>query len=104
MSASSRARGEFEEFVVQYRANERLKVKFYLTIEEVERNKGEYKVKLLDANSFSKGFYKFGIYGVNKELYEKLKRNPLFLRTLDTGSWQGRVGSTMCEKSSEWMG
>jgi hypothetical protein len=67
-------------------------VKFYLTIEEVERNKGEYKVKLLDANSFSNGLYKFGIYEVNRELYEKLKSNPLFLRTLDTGSWEGRVG------------
>jgi type I restriction-modification system DNA methylase subunit len=89
---SYRAGGEFEEFVAQYRASERLKVKFYLTIEEVERNKGEYKVKLLDANSFSNGLYKFGIYEVNRELYEKLKSNPLFLRTLDTGSWEGRVG------------
>jgi hypothetical protein len=89
---SYRAGGEFEEFVAQYRASERLKVKFYLAIDEVESNKGEYKVKLLDANSFSNGLYKFSIYEVNRELYEKLKSNPLFLRTLDTGSWEGRVG------------
>ncbi len=27
-----------------------------------------------------------------KRLYRKLQNNPLFVRTLDTGSWEGRVG------------
>lgn len=49
-------------------------------------------MKLLDANSFSNGYFKFNIYKVNQSFYKMLKANPLFVRTLDTGSWEGRVG------------
>ncbi|MGC8844195.1 MAG: N-6 DNA methylase, partial [bacterium] len=87
-----RAGGEFEEFVHCFRADKRLRVKFYLTLDEVVKSKGNYKVKLLDANSFANGYYKFSTYEVNKELYERIKSNPLFIRTLDTGSWEGRAG------------
>jgi len=29
---------------------------------------------------------------VNEKLYNKLHNNPLFVRTLDTGGWEGRAG------------
>ncbi|MFN4319390.1 MAG: N-6 DNA methylase [Aquificaceae bacterium] len=82
-----RAGSEFEEFVSKYKVASPLKVEFYLTLEEVLNNKGSIEVKLLDANS-----YKITPYLVNKRLYEKLRKNPLFVRTLDTGDWNGRVG------------
>ncbi len=87
-----RAGGEFDEFVDYFKSTSPLKIKFYLTLTEVKKNKGMRKVKLLDANSFSNGYYKFNVYSVNERLYKKIKNNPLFVRTLDTGGWEGRVG------------
>ncbi|MEO0151529.1 MAG: N-6 DNA methylase [candidate division WOR-3 bacterium] len=89
---SYRAGSEFEEFVSHFKSNSPLKVKFYLTIDEVEKNQGNKEVKLLDANSFHNGRYHIIKCCVNEKLYEKLQKNPLFIRTLDTGSWNGRVG------------
>jgi len=87
-----RAGNEFEEFVSSYNIKNELEIEFYLTLEELEKNKGEYPVKLMDVNSFSNGCYKVGIYKVNQLLYKKIKNNPLFVRTLDTGKWEGRAG------------
>jgi hypothetical protein len=87
-----RAGGEFDEFISHFKSSSPLKVKFYLTLEEVVENKGEIPVKLLDANSFSNGYFKFDVYRINDSLYKKLKHNPLFVRTIDTGGWEGRVG------------
>ncbi len=87
-----RAGGEFDEFISCFKSPTPLKIKFYLTIDEVEKNKGNIPVKLLDVNHFSKGYFRFNTYMVNQKLYNKLKNNPLFVRTLDTGSWNGRAG------------
>ncbi len=87
-----RAGGEFDEFVSHYKSSTPLKIKFYLTLEEVKKNKGKNPVKLLDVNNFSNGYFKFDTYFVNDKLYKKIKNNPLFVRTLDTGGWEGRVG------------
>jgi len=87
-----RAGGEFDEYVSHFKAKLPLKVKFYLTLEEINKNEGNKSIKLLDVNSFSNGYFKFNIYKVNQNFYEMLQANPLFVRTLDTGSWEGRVG------------
>ena len=87
-----RAGNEFEEFVSSYNVKNGLKIEFYLTLEELKKNKGDYSVKLLDVNSFSNGCYKVDTYKVNQFLYNKIKNNPLFVRTLDTGKWEGRAG------------
>ena len=87
-----RAGGEFDEYVSHFKAKSPLKVKFYLTLEEVNKNKGDKTIKLLDVNSFSNGYFKFNIYKVNQDFHKMLQANPLFVRTLDTGSWEGRVG------------
>jgi len=87
-----RAGGEFDEYVSHFKARSPLKVEFYLTLEEVNKNKGNRAIKLLDVNSFSNGYFKFNIYKVNQNFHKRLQANPLFVRTLDTGSWEGRVG------------
>ena len=87
-----RAGGEFDEYVSYFKSDNPLKIKFYLTLEEVEKNKGNKPVKLLDVNNFSNGYFKFNTYFVNEKLYRKIISNPLFVRTLDTGGWDGRVG------------
>jgi len=87
-----RAGGEFDEYVSYFKSPNPLKIKFYLTLDEVAKNKGQREVKLLDANNFSNGCFKFNTYLINEKLYNKLKNNPLFVRTLDTGGWGGRAG------------
>jgi type I restriction-modification system DNA methylase subunit len=87
-----RAGGEFEEYVSYFRSPKPLKIKFYLTLEEVKKNKGKIPVRFLDTNNFSNGYYKVYTYLINEKLYKKIKNNPLFVRTLDTGKWEGRVG------------
>ena len=87
-----RAGGEFDEYISYFKAPIPLKIKFYLTLDEVVKNKGQKEVKLLDVNDFSNGYFRFHTYRVNEKLYNKLNNNPLFVRTLDTGGWNGRVG------------
>lgn len=87
-----RAGGEFDEYTSSFKSPIPLKIKFYLTIDEVEKNKGNIKIKLLEVNNFSNGYFKFNTYSVNQKFFEKFKNNPLFVRTLDTGSWEGRAG------------
>jgi hypothetical protein len=87
-----RAGAEFDEYVSYFKSPSPLNIKFYLTLDEVLKNKGKNPIKLLDTNSFSNGYYKFDTYWVNEKLFNKIKNNPLFVRTLDTGGWDGRVG------------
>jgi len=86
-----RAGNDFEEFVNGAKAAKPLGVKYYLTIEEVERNRGDFEIEVLDANAFNgKEYERMKIY-VNKELHTKIKSNVLFVRTVDTGSMNGRA-------------
>jgi len=87
-----RAGGEFDDFITYFKSYSPLRINFYLTLDEIKKNKGPREVKLLDVNNFSNGYFKFNIYSVNEKLYKKIENNPLFVRTLDTGSWEGRVG------------
>lgn len=87
-----RAGNEFEEFVRHYKAPKPLKVSYYLTADEVERNKGSNAVSVIDANAFSGKGYEKRVIHVNDTLYEKIKSNILFIRTVDTGSFDGRAG------------
>jgi hypothetical protein len=87
-----RAGGEFDEYVSEFSSPNPLKIKFYLTLDEVEKNKGQKMIKLLDVNNFSNGYFKYNTFFVNDKIYQKIINNPLFIRTLDTGAWEGRAG------------
>ncbi len=87
-----RAGNVFEEFVQTHISATPLRIKYYLTIDEVDKSTGHHEVVVIDANAFDgKKYTKKTIY-VNKELYDKIKSNILFVRTVDTGSIDGRVG------------
>jgi len=87
-----RAGSEFEEFTNKYRAEKPINVKYYLMRNEVEDNKGDIELIVIDSNSYIDGKYEKKKIKVNKKLYEKIIKNPLFVRTLDTGSYDGRAG------------
>jgi len=82
-----RAGSEFYEIVSKMRARQPLNVKLYLTRKDIERHPGDYEVTVLDVNN-----YKPIKIHVSKALAERIRKNILFLKTLDTGSIEGRAG------------
>ena len=87
-----RAGTDFDEFVSKYKSNKPLKFSFYLTMDEVEKNKGTNTVSVIDVSVFDGKEYEKRMLYVNDKLYEKIKSNILFVRTLDTGRQEGRAG------------
>lgn len=87
-----RAGSEFEEFLKIHRANNPLQIKYYLLMEEVSKNYGINKINVIDANNYQNNEYKKLTLEVNEGLEKKIKSNILFIRTVDSGSDEGRVG------------
>jgi len=88
-----RAGAEFYDFVNRFRANNPLRFKYYLMKREVEANKGDYEITVLDVNS-----YKAVKVMVNQFLHDKIRGNILFLKTLDTGRFEGMAGLYECRE------
>jgi len=86
-----RAGDEFEEYVKANRKNV-LKVSYYLTLQEIEENKGRNRVVLLDSKEYTGSKYVSKEFFVNDKLLSKIKSNPLFIRTVDTGGIEGKAG------------
>ena len=83
---------EFEDFIEKMRAKTPLKLSYYLKISEVNSCKGKNKIEFIDSNDFNGTSYKKIKFQVNQDLLEKIRNNPLWIRTVDTGSWDGRAG------------
>lgn len=88
-----RAGAEFYEFCSKFRAKTPLKFNYYLLKREVDANQGKYEVILLDVNKYEPIKVK-----VNRYLYDKIRRNILFLKTLDTGRFEGMAGLYECRE------
>lgn len=87
-----RAGSEFDEFVNECKAAKPLNITFYLTLEEVNKHKGDLQIEVLNANLFNGEKYeKMRIY-LKENLFFKIKSNILFIRTVDTGHINGRAG------------
>jgi len=87
-----RAGSVFEEFIENNRIQKPLKVSYYLQKEEVLNNPGPFEIKVIDANRYENNQYKNLIINVSEKLKKKLVNNILYVRTVDTGSVDGRVG------------
>ena len=87
-----RAGSLFDEFIETYERKNPLKVKFYLTKDEVMKNNGHCRVEVIDANDYEHHEYKRLDINVNKELNEKIKSSILYTKTVDSGSDNGRAG------------
>ncbi len=87
-----RAGSEFEEFLKNHRAKNPLQIKYYLLMEDISKNNGINKIKVIDANNYQNNEYKKLTLEVNEVLEKKIKSNILFIRTVDSGSEEGRVG------------
>lgn len=82
---------EFEQYVKINKKNI-LKVSYYLTLKEIETNRGDNRVVLLDSKEYSGTNYTSKEFFVNDKLYSKIKSNPLYIRTVDTGGEKGKAG------------
>jgi len=89
---SYRAGNAFDDFVSNFTAKNPLKVTYYLTLAEVQQNKGDFSLEVIDANAFHGKAYERRTIQVNEQLYNRIISNNLFIRTVDTGSSQGRAG------------
>jgi hypothetical protein len=87
-----RAGSEFDEFLEEFAAHNPLKISYYLQHDEVLKNSGPFEISVIDANKYENTRYRELTLKVNKNLQEKLHRNILYARTVDTGSIDGRAG------------
>ena len=87
-----RAGSEFDEFLKEYHVQKPLKVNYYLLKDDVLKNEGDNGIKVIDANNYQNNEYKKLILNINDKLKEKVESNILYVRTVDTGSYDGRVG------------
>jgi len=87
-----RAGSEFDRFLNEYRALEPLIVKYYLLKKDVLNNRGVNKLNAIDANAYHNNRYNNLILQVNDKLKDLIESNILYIRTVDTGSINGRVG------------
>jgi len=87
-----RAGSVFDEFIETFRRKNPLIVKFYLSKDEVSQNNGRCRVEVIDANKYEHHQYKRLTIDVNKEMIDKINSNILYTKTVDSGSYDGRVG------------
>jgi len=87
-----RAGSEFDEFFEEYATHNPLKISYYLQHDEVLENSGPFEISVIDANKYENNRYRKLILKVNKNLQDKLHRNILYVRTVDTGSIDGKAG------------
>ena len=87
-----RAGYEFDEFLKNYRTKYPLKVKYYFLKDKVLENLGNSEIDVIDANQYMNNKYKKLKLKINEKLKQKLESNILYIRTVDTGSYHGRVG------------
>ena len=87
-----RAGSKFDEFLKEYYSQIPLKINYYLLKVDVLKNEGDNEIKVVDANNYQNNEYKKLNLNINDKLKEKVESNILYVRTVDTGSYGGRVG------------
>ena len=87
-----RAGSKFDEFLESYKAVNPLIVKYYLLKDEVSQNKGNFEIEVIDANQYKNNQYVKLNIKVNEILKRIIESNILYVRTVDTGSYNGRAG------------
>lgn len=83
---------EFWSFVEAHQPPEPLRYRLYLPLEEVANRPGPVELDLVDASRRIGGGYARFRLGLEPPLAEALRSSPLYLRTLDSGRWEGRAG------------
>ena len=91
-SNSYRAGSYFDRFISTHAGANSLQVNYYLRGAEVRNNAGDHPLRVMDANRFKAGRYTVNEIRVNSHLLQRVMANPVYVRTLDSGSQAGRAG------------
>jgi len=87
-----RAGGQFGSLIGRMPKNN-LGISFYLLMREVAANPGGCRISLLDSSSYaSSSSYRKLDVRVSRALACRIRRNDIWVRTIDTGSEQGMAG------------
>ncbi|MFX1588072.1 MAG: SAM-dependent DNA methyltransferase [Promethearchaeota archaeon] len=95
---------EFDEFLEKFKVEYPLKIKFYLMNEEVLKKTGNFEILVIDANKYRNNEYKKLTLKVNEQLKKEVESNILYVRTVDTGSYEGRVGLNLVQDDFDVQG
>ncbi|MHA2039310.1 MAG: N-6 DNA methylase [Promethearchaeota archaeon] len=87
-----RAGYEFDEFLDKNQMGAPLSVNYYLLKKQVKNNIGNNKISVIDANNYKNNHYIELELELNDNFKKKVESNILYVRTVDTGSKDGRVG------------
>ena len=87
-----RTGAEFDEFTKDFKSKDPLIVKYYLLNEDINHNKGNIEITVIDTNFYTSNEYEKRILYVNEKLKNEVLSNVLYVRTVDTGSMEGRAG------------
>ncbi|MEW6557028.1 MAG: N-6 DNA methylase [Elusimicrobiota bacterium] len=87
-----RIESKFEKFVKNYKSSKPLKIKFYITNDDIVQNRGQETVKVINANKYNGKIYEKEEIYVSNIFKKEILSNNLFIRTVDTGNLDGRVG------------
>lgn len=93
-----RAGTKFDEFTHNFKLIKPLNVKYYLLNKDIEENSGSHSIEVIDTNAYQSNSYKREMLYVNEYLKKKVQSNILYVRTVDTGSLNGRTGLYEIEK------
>jgi methylase of polypeptide subunit release factors len=86
-----RAGSAFDDFINSHEKTNK-KITFNLSLQEINKNPGKNKVLLLDSTNYNNKEYSKKEFFINDRLFLKIKNNPIFIRTLDTGKNTGKAG------------
>ncbi len=81
----------FDDLISSLPKND-LKFDLYLSESDLLDCPGTFKTTVIDVSCFSNRRYAVREYMINKDTMSMIRRNVLFLRTLDSGSREGRCG------------
>ncbi len=73
-------------------ASKPLKVIYYIQNNEIEKNIGDLLVKAIDTSNYISNDYLRIELNVNSTYYRRITSNILYVRTVDTGTYEGRAG------------
>jgi len=87
-----RGGSEFNKFVQENIAPSPLKVIYYIQRDEIQKNSGGLPVKVIDTSNYISNDYQRIELKVNNAYHKRITSNILYVRTVDTGTYEGRAG------------
>ncbi len=87
-----KAGAEFRHFLLKHKKENPILIKYYLKLKEITVHEGKTPIRVLDSNDYQKSHYSQLTFKVTSKFAQYVKSNCLWIRTVDTGHYNGRTG------------